>query len=126
MENFDLKKYLSENKLTANSKILDEAQNIRIDAENLLDDLKQKGIVDENSYVESTGPDARGKNKIFAKSTQYTTFKTFEDAIADSYQKVGSTGLSSDIYSNGKVHFFFYPKGSSNFEIVIRRKNYKG
>ena len=29
MNNFDLKKYLSENKLTANSKMLDEEQNIR-------------------------------------------------------------------------------------------------
>jgi hypothetical protein len=126
MNDFDLKKYLSENKLTANSKMLDEEQNIKVDAENLLDDLKQKGIVDDDSYVESTGPDARGKNKIFATSTQYNNSGAFEDAIANSYQKVGSTGLSSDVYSNGKVHFFFYSKGSSNFEIVVRRKNYKG
>jgi hypothetical protein len=126
MNNFNLKKYLTENKLTINSKILNEEQNIRVDAENLLDDLKQKGIVDDGSYVESTGPNARGKNKIFATSTQYTTSKAFEDAVANNYQKIGSTGLSSDVYSNGKVHFFFYSKGSSNFEIVVRRKNYKG
>lgn len=124
MENFNLKKFLVENKLTTNSKVLDEASNIRQDVEKLARDLETKGILDK-SYISSSGSGARGKNKIIGKSTKYPKYDEISKAIQDNFKKVGSTALSSAVYTNGTVHFYFYSEGGE-FHFVVRRKNYKG
>jgi len=124
MENFDLKKFLVENELTINSKILDEASSIRQDVEKLARDFEEKGILDK-SYISSTGSGAKAKNKIIGKSTKYPEYDEINKAIQDNFKKVGTTALSSAVYSNGTVHFYFYTQGGE-FHFIVRRKNYKG
>lgn len=124
MENFNLKKFLVENKLTTNSKMLNEASSIRQDVEKLATDLETKGILDK-TYISSTGSGARAKNKIIGKSTKYPEYDEISKAIQDNFKKVGTTALSSAVYTNGTVHFYFYSQGGE-FHFVVRRKNYKG
>ena len=123
MDNFDLKKFLVENKLTPNSSALSEASSIRQDVEKLATDLETKGILDK-AYISSTGSGARAKNKIIGKSTKYPEYDEISKAIQDNFKKVGTTALSSAVYSNGTVHFYFYSQGGE-FHFVVRRKNYK-
>ena len=124
MENFNLKKFLVENKLTTNSKMVTEASDIRQDVEKLAREFEAKGILDK-SYISSTGSGARGKNKIIGKSSKYPEYDELSRAIQDNFKKVGSTALASAIYTNGTVHFYFYSQGGE-FHFIVRRKNYKG
>jgi hypothetical protein len=98
---------------------------IRQDAELLLDQLKQLKIITKG-YVSSTGHGARGKNKIYAyPDAKYNTYSKFTDIIRKHFKKVGNTAMSSAVYSNGKVHFYYWLEGNK-FEIIVRRKNYNG
>ena len=109
-----------------NENLITEAADIKQDAKDFLLDLELKGIVDKGGYLSSTGNGALGKNKLFINSPGYKDYDEFNDIIKATYKKVGSTSMSSDVYTNGKVHFFFYPtRGDGNYEMVIRRKSYK-
>ena len=100
--------------------------NIRDDAKALLDQLIGLKLL-KSGYVTTTGNSARGKNKIIGTpNVEYNTFTSFNDAIKQNFKKVGSTSMSSAVFSNGTVHFFYYPSNSNRFDIVVRRKNYKG
>ena len=100
--------------------------NIRDDAKALLDQLIGLKLL-KSGYATTTGNSARGKNKIIGTpNVEYNTFTPFNDAIKQNFKKVGSTSMSSAVFSNGTVHFFYYPSNSNRFDIVVRRKNYKG
>jgi len=100
--------------------------NIRDDAKALLDQLIGLKLL-KSGYVTTSGNGARGKNKIIGTpNVEYNTFTPFNDAIKQNFKKVGSTSMSSAVFSNGTVHFFYYPSNSNRFDIVVRRKNYKG
>jgi hypothetical protein len=100
--------------------------NIRDDAKALLDQLIGLKLL-KSGYATTTGNSARGKNKIIGTpNVEYNTFTPFNDAIKQNFKKVGSTSMSSAVFSNGIVHFFYYPSNSNRFDIVVRRKNYKG
>ena len=99
--------------------------NIRDDAKALLDQLIGLKLL-KSGYVTTTGNSARGKNKIIGTpNVEYNTFTSFNDAIKQNFKKVGSTSMSSAVFSNGTVHFFYYPSNSNRFDIVVRRKNYE-
>jgi hypothetical protein len=120
--NFDYEEFRD----ICNEELINEATDIKFDAKEFLSDLESKNIIDTGGYLSSTGNGARGKNKLFITSSKYQDYDDFNAIIKNTYKTVGSTSMSSDVYTNGKIHFFFYPtRGNGNYEIVIRRKNYK-
>lgn len=117
-DNFDLRKYLAENRLREES--------IKDDIKLLINDLIEKKIITKG-YSSSTGSGAKGKNKVYV-DTDNLTYDSFNKLIKNNYKQTGTTSLSSNVFYSpkGNVYFYFYSDGGNGkFVLLVRRKNLK-